>query len=170
MMTPDHRRNSFDYQSGISNGCFLSDSHVAETQLFLFYMAQFTDGQPDRYHSLDGAFSDKLQNALHNRRGNRQLMHRIRLAFGVRRLAFGAGRLPRCVDIQGLSLARIRVELGFQRLSFPQRAPNLAKHQTVNAERQTFTFHTASKAAFTWSMPAPVLQLVGMTVISGFKR
>jgi hypothetical protein len=60
MMTPDHCWNSFDFQSGISNGRFLSNRHVAEAELFLFYMAQFANCQPDCDHSFDGAFNDKL--------------------------------------------------------------------------------------------------------------
>ena len=60
MMAPDHCGNSFDFQSGISNGRFLSNSHVAEAELFFFYMAQFTNCQPDRDYALNGAFSDKL--------------------------------------------------------------------------------------------------------------
>jgi hypothetical protein len=60
MMASNHCWNPFDFQSGISNGCFLSNRRVAEPELFLFYVAQFADCQPDRNHSPDGAFSDKL--------------------------------------------------------------------------------------------------------------
>src|SRR5262249_14462643 len=112
--------------------------------------------------------SDKLQDAVHNCRGNRQLMHRIRSAFGVWRSAFGVRRLERCIDRRGLSLARVRIELDFsEAVISPARSQS---RQTPDGKRRTPNVYTASKAAFTWSRPTPVLQLVGMTVMSGFKR
>ena len=72
---PDDRFDPLDFQGRILDRRLFGNSHVTKTQLIRLDMAQLSDRQLHGDDLPNKPYTNKLENTLYYRRGDRQLVH-----------------------------------------------------------------------------------------------